>query len=340
MKENILKVGLCYDVKSMYNINEQDFTYTDFISLDTVGKIRLALESNGYLVEYIEGLENLKKLILEETFPYDIVFNVAEGFKSTNRESLIPALLETYGIPFTGSDVYPMSLCSNKYDTKIICEHLNIKTPEYYLLTKDTYTDFEENISYPFIVKPVNEGGSMGVYKVNNLSELKNKTEDIINTYNCDVLCEKYIEGREITVPIIGNESHATALEVILTTTEDDEDLQIYSSEIKHNNDYKDSIYSALDKGIYNKILNDSLKIHKYFKLKDYSRIDYRIDKDNNYYFLEINQLPSLGEDGSFEISAKNRDLTFEHIIKNIVISALNRYNLVENFYLDNKLDF
>ncbi len=325
----MLKIGLCYDTKETYGLKDDNYDYTDFVSLETVSSVKNAISNCGYYVELIGNIERIKEILPLKPFPYDLIFNISEGFNSRNRESLIPALLEAFNIPFTGSDVYPMSITSNKYHTKIIAEHLGVPTPKYCLICdgKILSTDLVK-FKYPIVVKPVNEGGSMGVHKVLNRKDLKEMVEKLYKKYKCDILCESYVSGKELTVPIIGNKTNSKALSVVLMTEENGMDIELYTYEHKRYDNIENTIFDSLEEETYQSILEDSVMLHRHFGLQDYSRVDYRMDKEGNYYFLEINQLPSLIRYGSFEISANQLDLDYDQIIDQIIKACLERYNI------------
>lgn len=98
-----MKIGFCYDTKSDYGYSEENLEYTDFVSLQTVSEIGKAIEKNGYELEYIGNVYKLQNQLIHNTFNCDLVFNIAEGFGSRNREALLPSLLELYKIPHTAS---------------------------------------------------------------------------------------------------------------------------------------------------------------------------------------------------------------------------------------------
>ena len=91
-----MKIGFCYDTKSDYGVEENNLEYTDFVSLQTVSEIGKAIQQNGYELEYIGNIEKLHNKLITDHFDCDLIFNIAEGFGSRNREALIPSLLEFY----------------------------------------------------------------------------------------------------------------------------------------------------------------------------------------------------------------------------------------------------
>lgn len=317
-----MRIGLCYDTKEDYGIHPSDMLYTDFATLSTVSDIAGALSRAGHSVKFINGINELKELIFHSMLPdVDLVFNISEGFGSRNREGLVPALLEIYNIPFSGSDAYAMSLTLNKHHTKIIANALNIPTPHSILISslKDIPV---HSVKYPAVVKPNYEGGSMGVLRVSNSNELIEACEKLFAQYSCQLLCEEYIEGIEVTVPVIGNGEASKALCAVVAKHADGRDIDIYSSELKYFGDIDLRVMGDDQANLRTKLLNYSKHMHDFLGLRDYSRFDYRIARDGTPYLLEINPMPSLDREDTFEIYAQSVGLEYHEIINMIVREA------------------
>ncbi len=326
-------IGLTYDIKEDYGYNTNDYLYSDFASPSTISYIKNALERNGHTVELIGNLNKLNEKIKIKNFKYDIIFNIAEGINSRNREGLIPALLELNSIPHTGSDAYALSLSLNKFHTKLIAEYLQIPTPKYIYIDETQNISLDslqtelasKNITYPLIVKPINEGSSMGIIKVLNINQLFDAVNYNRQLYRQGVLCEKYIEGTELTVAILGNRNNAYVLGIAKICNEFNDNLDIYTTELKFYDNVEYTL-AKLPKYLEDEISQYSLKIHNHFKCNDYNRIDFRLDKNNHPYFLEMNPLPALDMGGSFEVCGKERNLEYYEIIESIVNSAIARH--------------
>lgn len=325
-----MKIGFCYDTKSDYGYSEDTLEYTDFVSLHTVSEIGLAIEKNGYKLEYIGNIYKLHDQLIHDTFNCDFIFNIAEGFGSRNRESLLPCLLELYQIPHTASDAYGMCINLNKYHTKILAESIGVPVPKgicFDTLTEEI-SDRILTLGFPFILKPNCEGGSMGLYLIHSMKEFIEKAEFLIHTYSFELLAEEYIEGAEITVPIIGNGSTAKALGVVTILNEDGTNIDLYSNSLKQIDNVINTTMFQFDEELRKKIMDYSVRIHNFFQLHDYSRMDFRISSNGKPYFLEINAMPSLCRDCSFEQCGKTMGLEYYQIIGNIIDAARSRYNI------------
>lgn len=325
-----MKIGFCYDTKSDYGYSEENLEYTDFVSLHTISEIGKAIEQNGYSIEYIGNVYNLREKLVNGTFDCDLIFNIAEGFGSRNREALIPSLLEIYNIPHTASDSYGMSVNLNKHHTKILVNSLGVPVPKGVCFTELTSCVLEqiESLKFPLILKPNCEGGSMGLFLISSREEFVEKASLLINNYSFELLAEEYIEGAEITVPIIGNRNEATALGVVTILHEDSSNIELYDNSLKQIDNVINSTVFNYDDNLKQKIMDYSVQIHNFFDLHDYSRMDFRITSDGKPYFLEINAMPSLCRDCSFEQCGKSAGLSYYEVIGKIVDAAKARYNL------------
>lgn len=262
-----MKIGFCYDTKSDYGLQEENMEYTDFVSLHTVTEIKRALERCGHTVKYIGNVNKLRKLLEKGALDdIDLVFNIAEGFGSRNREALIPSLLEIYQIPYTASDTYGMAINLNKHHTKILAASMGVPVPLGVCFKKLDNKVIKEirNIGYPIVLKLNAEGGSMGVTLVQNEIELIEEANILIEKYHSEILAEEYIDGKEITVPIIGNEDDAKTLGVVLILHKNGSDVSLYDCNMKGNdNDITNSLNTGLTADIENAICEYSLLLHR-----------------------------------------------------------------------------
>ncbi|WP_019851324.1 ATP-grasp domain-containing protein [Desulfitobacterium sp. PCE1] len=325
-----MKIGLCYDTKSDYGIDEESLEYTDFVSLHTISELSKAMERCGYEVEYIGNVHKLKEMLKNPIFPYDLVFNIAEGFGSRNREAWIPSLLEIFKIPHTASDTYGMALNLNKHHTKILVQSQGIPVPRgvYFEKLDESVLNDIEHIGYPLILKPNSEGGSMGLFLIHTKTEFIKHATALIKDQGFDLLAEEYIDGTEVTVPIIGNRERAQALGVVSILNKDGTNIALYDTSLK----YEDNVINTLDfkfgAKIKQKLMEYSVNIHRFFDLRDYSRMDFRVRSDGSIYFLEINSMPSLCRGGSFEQCGAAMGLDYHEVIGMIIAAARDRYQI------------
>ncbi len=203
-------VALLYNLKqnAPHEEGEPWDKWNELDSEKTVAGIERALRAGGHEVVAMEGDKNLPKKL--EHYKVDIAFNTCEGHHGASREAQVPALLEMLGIPFTGSGVMTLALALDKAMTKRILRFHGLPTPEFQtFMTGDESID--ARLKFPLFVKPVMEGSGMGITAKSvcrNARELRAQVRSIVDTYHQPALVEEYIEGRELTIGLLGNLPH------------------------------------------------------------------------------------------------------------------------------------
>ena len=315
-----MKVAFVYDDQDDYLV-ENKIEYADFCLKEEADLIINALEKLGHIVSVVKGKEQLKKNIYKIS-EMDLVFNKTEGFKSRNREGLVPAVMEMFDIPFVGTDAYGFSLSLNKYHTKLIARDKGILTPDFLLIEDEEDFKNIDDLKFPIIIKPNSEGSSMGcqVFQEPN-SELYIAIRKLVHKFNQPVIIEEYVKGIDISVPIIGTGKNAESIGIVEFSNADGSYPEIASTEFKYIDDYKTKILYR-DEKVLEKIKNDAIKIYRALGCKDYGRIDFRL-KGDMPYFLEINPLPTLCANGAFAVCAEKLGLDMVDIINKIIKSAM-----------------
>lgn len=320
-------IGLCYDLLDTYDISSKA-DYKDFSFLSEVEYVESGLKKLGHRVVLINGLNMFTENILKYKKDCDIIFNMIEGYKSRNRESLLPALCEAFDILYTGSDSFGLSLSLNKYHMNCFVKSLGICTP-FDILIEYPLIDIEHvhkyNLKYPCIIKPNHEGSSMGVYLVNTEEELINKAKYLSNIYTQQLIIEEYIRGMELSVGILGTAENSYVYMCFEFINEDGSNIEVLDYNKKYNEDTR-SIAPRLNKNIIAQICDYSLYIHRMVGFRDISRIDWRVNK-NTAYFIEATPLPSFEENLDFDLASKEKGKSFDFVLNEILNSALKRGN-------------
>lgn len=328
----IKNIGITYDLKADYQPEqgEPKDANAEFDQPVTVDAVVEALEILGFQVKRIGNVHRLLENL--DNLGVDLVFNIAEGIGSRNRESQVPVILETKGIPFIGSDGLTLGVTLDKVLTKklLICE--GIPTPRFFEARsfRELNTD---HLRFPLIVKPRYEGSSKGLSeqsRVENQTELKEQVERIINDYRQPALVEEFIKGYEFTVAIIGNNPPEVFAPV---QTKIDGRLipgnLFYTFGRLMSPERIEYIFPPqIEEDLQKNIMELALKAYQAVECRDFGRVDFRMDSEGKPYALEINPLPCLSTEDVFMIIAKNIGLTYAEIIGKIVKSAMARYNL------------
>ena len=278
---------------------------------------------------------------LKELKP-DIVFNFAEGLVGVNRESHIPALLEMLQIPYSGSDPLTLGICLDKSRAKEILSYHKIPNAQF--LVAYRMEDIENiNFDFPFIVKPISEGSSKGIFSsslVKNKKELEAEVRRIIFSYNQPALIEEFLPGREFTVAVLGNDDETEILPIIEIRYDDFpvDVIPMYSYEAKWILDTKENSFDVfecpakLDNELEKKIKDTVLMTYRVLRCKDWSRIDVRLDKNGVPKIIEINPLPGImpdpNENSSFPKAARAAGMNYNQMIQKVLYAAAKRYKL------------
>jgi len=304
--------------------------YAEFDPPHTIASIIDALVSSGHQVYPVNVGEDFIEKI--KSISPHIVFNIAEGTKGEARESQVPSILEWLGIPYIGSGPLTMAVTLDKPITKQIFKSEGIPTPHFRIYS-DTTEISKIDLSFPLIVKPSHEGSSMGLNRksiVYTIDELKDRINTITGLYKQEALVEEFIEGREITVGILGNNPPEVLPPKELDFSEVPEELGRFASgeiKAKYWHLVKQSCPAHLEEDMANKIREIALKVFKVLKCRDLARLDIRLSKDGIPYVLEVNPLPDLDpKEGNFPHMAKVRGLSYMELINTILKAGVNRY--------------
>lgn len=332
-----LRIGLTYNLKSdcpkEMRFNED--ASAEYESEETVDGIKTALEQLGHNVVTLPY--NLSLPVQLANHQLDIVFNIAEGWSGRNRESLIPALLEFYGIPYTGSDPLTLGLTLDKSLCKIAAAAAGIAVAKGVTITSAGDPRLAE-IKYPVFIKPNAEGSSKGIRnwsRISGYAELTEKLDWLLTNYQQPALVEEFLPGREFTVAIIGNQNpRILPVMEILPGEECPQDGEfVYSFETKNGNLERFSCPAEVEPILREKIQAMALHIFDALQCRDVARIDIRLDGEGNPRFLEVNPLPGLSKVSLLTLQAQAAGLDFVSLIDAILQAALERYRYLKSEY-------
>jgi D-alanine-D-alanine ligase len=190
--------------------------FAEWDSPTTIAAVESALAHLGKVVR-LEANEDFPER-LRQVRP-DIVFNIAEGFYGVNREAHVPAICEFFGIPYTGSDPFTLSLCLDKARAKETLAFHGIPTPKFSVIEKiQDLKALGRSLSLPLFVKPLHEGSSKGITDRNlcvDRSQLRAQVKLLLENYNQPVLVEEYLPGKEFTCAVFGNGDEAMVLPIV-----------------------------------------------------------------------------------------------------------------------------
>lgn len=327
------RVGIVYNLKKGIVQADVPDSEAEYDNIDTVHAIRVALENSGYDAVMIEAGANLTDQLMSAQV--DIVFNIAEGFSGRGREAQVPALLNILGIPFTGSDETTLCLALDKALTKRILTSYHIPTPKYTIFVQN-HPVRPGSLKFPVILKPNAEGSSKGISDVSiaeNAEELISLAERNMTLYQEDMLAEEYIEGREFTVGLLGNDAETRVFPPmeIIYQRETQGSYHVYSYTVKQN--YKQYVSyacpAALDAPVEKEMMRLAKRIYKILSCRDFARIDFRLAADGKIHFIEVNPLPGLAPNYSdYPMLAEFSGVDYQTLISQILETAAKRCGL------------
>jgi D-alanine-D-alanine ligase len=321
-----MKIGLTYDLRTDY-LNE-GYTMEETAEFDkeeTIAGIEEALIELGHQTKRIGHARNLMQALLAGE-RWELVFNICEGMNGDSRESLVPALLDAYQIPYVFSGAVTLGISLNKAFTKQIIRDAGINTPPFLVVNHPDDLKCCE-LNYPLFAKPNAEGTGKGIdgrSVINTAEQLTEVCQFLLNKFKQPVLVEEYLPGREFTVGVVGNGHDARvvgAMEVIYADGVND----IYSYDNKEN--YKGRIhYKPVTGELLEQCKDISLKAWNALNAYDGGRLDVRVDRFGKISFIEINPLAGLNSVHSdLPILCRMNGIEYPQLIGMIVDAAIKR---------------
>jgi D-alanine-D-alanine ligase len=305
---------------------------------DTISAVQSALQER-YQVFPIES-DDKAYARLKRLKPH-LVFNMAEGLFGPNRESHVPSMCEVLRIPYTGSDPLSLGICLDKSRAKEILSYHKIPNAAFWIV--ESPLEIPRGITLPAIVKPLYEGSSKGIRDnsaVSNLKELYERIHEVIGLYEEPVIVERFLSGREFTVGVLGNFPNLEILPIV----EIDHSIlpqgarPIYSYEAKWIWDRPEEplkIFNCparLSADLQRRIEHVVTRACLVLRVRDWARIDVRLDERGEPNILEVNPLPGIlpkPEDNScLPKAARAAGYSYSGLIHRVVDEAVARCGL------------
>ena len=326
-------LGLAYDLKSdiLSGEGEPDDALEEYDSEETVNCIASALASLRHTVVRLGGGRAFLSSILRHRV--DMVFNIAEGRGNyRSREVQVPAVLEMLAIPYVGADPACLAVCLDKPLAKHLAASAGITTPPWRLIAdhKSLGSINWSGFSFPAFVKPAWEGSSKGIGKESRVASFPAMEREVLRLlalYRQPVLVEEFIQGKELTVGIVGTPPRVMGIMEVVPRGGEDPDF-FYSRDIKRDwqRQVRYECPALLPHAVAERIVSDSLTLFVMLGCRDMARIDFRLDSGGQSYFIEANPLPGLRpEHSDYPMIAQHAGIDYTHLIGSILESALSR---------------
>jgi len=291
-----------------------------------------ALRDGGHSARAVEGDIHLLRRLDKMTGAGSdgeglalMVFNMSYGIQGENRYAHVPLMLEMAGVAYTGADPTGHMISLDKAMSKTLMENSGIPTPAFRVLRRPD--DPVDGLRFPLVVKPCHESTSNGLTLVEDRRELAEAVDRVITRYRQKALVEEYVEGRELTVSLLGNDPVEILPIVELEFGDRSTRLFLRADKFHRTEDEPQKICpAALREDVARRVRDVALRVYRTCQCRDYARVDIRLAADGTPYVLEINSMAALGRGGAYVLSAKVAGYGFSELVCRIVDVAHERY--------------
>lgn len=330
-----MKIAFVFNRKT-----DESLEQAEFDTPETITAIHRALVSGGHQVSDVEmNLHSSASSWMGRlaTDRPDIIFNTAEGYYGIGRESLGPTVFEQLQLPYVGSGPYGCFLTLDKFLTKQMVASRKVPVAEGYFVTSlEELNLVASETVYPAFVKPNYEGSSKGITErsfCKDAEGLLSYGAELLKTFPQGILVERFIPGKDITVPYVaglGDGGVLEPLEYLFQELKANEST-IYDYSLKNELDEKVSVRcpAQIDTAVRNQLVSMMKKIIPALGVVDFARADFRVTPDGEVYFLEINALPSLQPGAGIFSATQILGLNYDQTILKILEAATSRLKLV-----------
>lgn len=278
------------------------------VSLETGKGVHEALVSLGYQAVAVDWKPGSSLAAALEAAEIEVVWNALHG--TYGEDGAVQGMLACMQIPCTGSGVLSSALSMDKIASKRVFESQGIPTPRWEIWQPDAPIE----IQCPLVVKPANEGSSVGVSVVFEKEELAAALEEAAK-HRGPVLVEEYIAGSEIFVGVLGDST--------LGTIEVRPAKGFYDYEAKYErNDTQYLIPAPIEEGLSEGLQKLALDAHRALGCRSYSRVDIRVRENGEAYVLEVNTLPGMTGQSLMPKLAKHAGISYPQLCERILEMA------------------
>lgn len=324
----------------LYNLEDEGAAIDAASVADAATAIAGALTERGYraTTATIRGADVFEVLAQLRADRPDLVFNLCEAMAGDSRnEPTFVGLLDLFGIPYTGADLLGLASCLYKQRAKDILLGRGVSTPPYRLIDAATLDDPDHaGLDYPWFVKLVHEDASVGITEANvvhSAAELRARSRELIERYAQPVLAERYVEGREINVTLIGNGASPRVLPlheidfaampadrpriVSYAAKWDDQHVDYEGTKPVPIRDASPALVEAIER--------TARAAWHALGLRDYGRVDLRVDAAGVPWVIDVNPNCDISPDAGVARSARVAGMTYPELIELIALTAWRR---------------
>jgi D-alanine-D-alanine ligase len=290
------------------------------VSLRSGANCLRALLAKGYDAVSIDAVRDVAQRLDEAQI--EVAFLALHG--RYGEDGTIQGLLEIMGIPYTGSGVLASALGMNKVAAKKVVGGSGIPTPAYREVSADEPSAeaariVADELGLPVMLKPVEEGSSLGVAKCADLESLRGAIESARSDYG-KVFAEQFIPGREITVGVLEGPGSVRALPILELVPKND----FYDYEAKYTKGLTAFVLPApLPPPVYAEAERLAVAAFEAIGCRGYARVDMMVDGAGQPWFIEVNTLPGMTDTSDLPAQAKAAGISYEDLVETILLTAV-----------------
>lgn len=280
------------------------------VSLKSGKAVHAGLLANGINAHLIDTKDHSITQLKKEGYTKAFIILHGRG----GEDGIVQSILTYQNIPYTGSDILSSSLTMDKLKTKLIWKALGLPVADYVMINKSQMIDIDaivRQLGFPLFVKPIHEGSSVGMARVNEASELKTAI-GIAFQYDDAVMIESFLAGPEFTVAIVGEE--------VLPTIRIKPTAEFYNYDAKYlSNSTQYFCPSGLPDNKEQEIRKLALDAYKTVGCRGWGRVDVMFDANENPYLLEVNTAPGMTDHSLVPMAAKQYGWSFNELVARIL---------------------
>ena len=291
------------------------------ISLQSGKAVANALSKDNNVIKIIVNDDMVNEL---DNYKIDVAFIALHGH--FGEDGGIQEVLESKGIPYTGSGISASRLAMNKAESKDIFRKNNIPTPDYLVVSAEQsmseITKGVKNLKLPVITKPVSNGSSIGISIIKEYIGIVDAIEHT-GSYSEEILVEECIEGRELAVSVL-NDKALPVIEIKTATGFYDYDAKYKSDKTQYITlaSADESSETTLSHAVYDRVQELAIRAHNSLGCRTFSRVDMILNKEDEIYVLEVNTIPGFTERSLLPKAAAAANISFSELCNSIVTAA------------------
>ena len=288
------------------------------VSLASGARVAAALSTRGYQVQHVE-IADLNEIVASVR-GVDVVFNCLHG--GTGEDGTVQLLFDAMDLPYTGSGPVASDRALDKPQARAAFRTAGLTIPPGMSYQSGDIAGFCAQaitmIGLPLVLKPTNQGSSVGVQIVRAEAELRAKAEALLRQFGSLVI-ERYISGRDLTVGILEKDGIPTALPIVEMRPKQ----EFYNYTAKYTPGMTDFLVPApLPAQVATHVQQAAVAAHRALGCRGFSRVDFRLGEDSTPYVLEVNTIPGMTPTSDLPMAAAAAGITFDKLVEQMLQTA------------------